>query len=151
MDWDEDIEDPEEDKLLIDKVEEDVVASVVQEMVPVARSGVRSFPCDQAFILCSWKSRNMKYGKFYRNIFAYEMLSDISITLIGFFDVLLLFELFKLISKIYKCAQCDFQSAVAAKLTKHMKTVHKTNKEWNTLKYNKMPCHTFFIRITVCR
>ena len=71
----------------------------------------------------------MKYGKFYRNIFAYEMLSDISITLIGFFDVLLLFELFKLISKIYKCAQCDFQSAVAAKLTKHMKTVHKTNKE----------------------
>ena len=84
MDWDEDIEDPEEDKLLIDKVDEDVVASVVQEMVPVAKSRVRSFPCDQAFILCSWKSLNMKYGKFYRNIFAYEMLSYISIALLGF-------------------------------------------------------------------
>ena len=51
MDWDEDIEDPEEDKLLIDKIDEDVAESVGQEMVPVARSGVRSFPCDQAFIL----------------------------------------------------------------------------------------------------
>ena len=51
MDWDEDIEDPEEDKLLVDKVDEDVAESVVQEMVPVAKSGVRSFPCDQAFML----------------------------------------------------------------------------------------------------
>jgi len=68
MDWNDDIEDPEEDKLLINKVDEDAVEAVTK--VPVTKSEVRSYPCDQ----------------------------------------------------------CDFQSTVAAKLTKHMKTVHKTNK-----------------------
>ena len=49
MDWNDDIEDPEEDKLLINKVEEDAVEAVTK--VPVTSSEVRSYPCDQAFVL----------------------------------------------------------------------------------------------------
>ena len=46
MDWNDDIDDPEEDKLLINKVEEDAVEAVTK--VPVTSSEVRSYPCDQA-------------------------------------------------------------------------------------------------------
>ena len=49
MDWNDDIEDPEEDKVLINKVDEDAVESVSK--VPVTKSEVRSYPCDQAFVL----------------------------------------------------------------------------------------------------